>query len=161
MPLRLSRAEIDHLLGLRLIANLATVNSDGSVHLVAMWFRRDGDRILIPTSHHTRKARNIRARPVATVMIDRSVGGMDLRGVIVRGSVEIVEGDAARELNRTIHRRYVTEEGLVLPEVDAYLRSGDDLTLAVAMERVTSWNLADSEAGRALRAASGALPLDA
>jgi PPOX class probable F420-dependent enzyme len=161
MPLTLSHAEIDELLGLRLIANLATINDDGSVHLVAMWFRRDGDRILIPTSHHTRKARNVRERPFATVMIDRSVGGMDLRGVIVRGSVEIVEADTARELNRSIHRRYVTEEGLELPEVDAYLRGGDDLTLAVAMERVTSWNLADSEAGRALHAAGGALPLDA
>lgn len=161
MPLKLSRAEIDRLLEQRLIANLATVNDDGSVHLVAMWFRRHGDRILIPTSHHTRKARNARARPYATVMIDRSRGGMDLAGVTVRGPVEIIEGDAARKLNRSIHRRYVSEEGLELPEVAAYLREGDDVTLAVAMERITSWNLAHGEAGRALRTVEGGLPLDA
>ena len=161
MPLRLSGAEIDALLEQRLIANLASINPDGSVHLIAMWFRRDGDRILFPTSHHTRKARNLRERPNATVMVDRSVGGLDLRGVVIRGAVSFVEGDEARALNRTIHERYVSAEGLALDPVAAYLGSGDDLTIAVAMERVSTWNLADGEAGRALSAAGAGLPLDA
>jgi nitroimidazol reductase NimA-like FMN-containing flavoprotein (pyridoxamine 5'-phosphate oxidase superfamily) len=161
MPLRLSAAEIDALLEQRLIANLASVNPDGSVHLIAMWFRRDGDRILFPTSHHTRKARNLRARPQATVMIDRSVGGLDLRGVVIRGAVSFVEGDAAHALNRSIHERYVSADALALEPVAAYLGGGDDLTIAVAMERVSTWNLADGEAGRAVTAAGGALPLDA
>jgi PPOX class probable F420-dependent enzyme len=161
MPLRLSAAEIDALLEQRLIANLASVNPDGSVHLIAMWFRRDGDRILFPTSHHTRKARNLRARPQATVMIDRSVGGLDLRGVVIRGAVSFVEGDEAHALNRSIHERYVSAQALALEPVAAYLGSGDDLTIAVAMERVSTWNLADGEAGRAVTAARGALPLDA
>jgi PPOX class probable F420-dependent enzyme len=161
MPLPLSPGDVHALLEQRLIANLASVNPDGSVHLIAMWFRRDGDRILFPTSHHTRKARNLRARPSATVMIDRSVGGLDLRGVVIRGSVSFVEGDEARALNRTIHERYVSAEGLALDAVAAYLGSGDDLTIAVAMERVSTWNLADGEAGRALRTAGAGLPLDA
>jgi|tagenome__1003787_1003787.scaffolds.fasta_scaffold20986274_5 nitroimidazol reductase NimA-like FMN-containing flavoprotein (pyridoxamine 5'-phosphate oxidase superfamily) len=161
MPQGLSQAEIDALLEQRLIANLASVNPDGSIHLVAMWFRRDGDRILLPTSHHTRKAKNLRARPSATVMIDRSVGGLDLRGVVIRGAVELVEGDAARSLNRSIHERYVSADALALEPVAAYLNHGDDLTIAVAMERVATWNLADGEAGRAIRAAGGALRLDA
>jgi PPOX class probable F420-dependent enzyme len=161
MPLRLSAAEIDALLEQRLIANLASINPDGSVHLIAMWFRRDGDRVLFPTSHHTRKARNLRARPNATVMIDRSVGGLDLRGVVIRGGVTLVEGDEARALNRSIHARYVSQAGLALEPVAAYLRGGDDLTIAVAMERVSSWNLADGVAGRALSAAGAGLPLDA
>jgi nitroimidazol reductase NimA-like FMN-containing flavoprotein (pyridoxamine 5'-phosphate oxidase superfamily) len=161
MPLRLSPGEIDALLEQRLIANLASDNPGGSIHLIAMWFRRDGDRILFPTSHHTRKARNLRARPTATVMIDRSVGGLDLRGVVIRGPVQLVEGDEARRLNRSIHERYVSEDGLALEPVAAYLRAGDDLTIAIAMERVSTWNLADGEAGRALSAADAALPLDA
>jgi PPOX class probable F420-dependent enzyme len=161
MPLRLSAEEVDVLLAQRLIANLASINPDGSVHLVAMWFRRDGDRILFPTSHHTRKARNLRERPQATVMVDRSRDGLDLKGVLVRGTAELVEGEEARALNRSIHARYVSERGLGLEPVAAYLRGGDDLTIAVAMERVSTWNLADGEAGRALRAADGGLPLDA
>jgi hypothetical protein len=36
------------LLAAPLIANLATLNADGTIHLVAMWFRWDGKAILIP-----------------------------------------------------------------------------------------------------------------
>lgn len=161
MPLRLSDAEIDELLAARLIANLASINPDGSVHLVAMWFRRDGDRILFPTSHHTRKARNLRDRPAATAMIDRSVGGLDLKGIVIRGTADLLEGDEARALNRSIHARYVSERGLTLPEVAAYLGSGDDVTIALSMDRVSTWNLANGEAGRALTGAGEGLPLDA
>jgi general stress protein 26 len=161
MPLRLSAEEIDELLELRLIANLASINPNGSVHLVAMWFRRDGDRLLFPTSHRTRKARNLRERPAATAMVDRSVGGLDLKGVTVRGTVELIEGSEARALNRSIHERYVSERGLALPEVAAYLGSGDDVTVALPMERVSSWNLVDGKAGHALSAAREGLPLDA
>ena len=161
MPLQLSAGEIDALLDQRLIANLASVNPNGSVHLVAMWFRREGDRLLFPTSHHTRKARNLRERPAATAMVDRSVGGLDLKGVVVRGTVELIEGDDAHALNRSIHERYVSERGLALTEVAAYLARGDDVTIALPMERVSSWNLAEGKAGRALRAAGEGLPLDA
>lgn len=160
-PGRLSPAEIDALLEQRLIANLATVDERGRPHVVGMWFRRDGDALLLPTSQHTRKARNLRANPYAAVMVDRSRAGLDLAGVLVRGPVELVEGAEARRLNRSIHERYVTEEGLALPEVDAYLGQGDDVTIRVALATVHSWNLADRPAGRAIRAAGAARPLDA
>ena len=45
------------LLQARLIAKLATFNSDGSIHLVAMWFLWDGEAVLIPTNARTRKRR--------------------------------------------------------------------------------------------------------
>ena len=54
------------LLEARLIANLATFNADGSVHLVAMWFLWDGEAVLSPTSATTRKARNLRREFMAT-----------------------------------------------------------------------------------------------
>ena len=161
MPLALSPSEINALLELRLIANLASINPDGSIHLVAMWFRRDGDRILFPTSHHTRKARNLRARPQASVMIDVSREGLDLKGVRIRGSVELIEGEEARALNHSIHRRYVSDAGFELEPVKEYLGAGDDVTIAVSMDRVGSWNLAGGEAGRVMKAAGAARPLDA
>ncbi len=160
MPLGLSAAEVDELLDARLIANLASINPNGTIHLVAMWFRRDGDAILFPTSHHTRKARNLRRQPQATAMIDRSRAGLDLRGVQIKGHVELIEGDAARQLNRSIHERYVTSEGLAQAAVTAYLSQGDDVTIRLPIERISTWNLADGAAGRALRAESRVHPLD-
>ena len=160
MPLALSPAEVDELLGARLIANLASINPNGTVHLVAMWFRRDGDSILFPTSHHTRKAKNLRRHPEATAMIDRSRTGLDLRGVQIKGRVELVEGDRAHALNRSIHERYVTAEGLSQPAVIAYLSSGDDVTVRLSIERMSTWNLADGPAGQALRGKGLAHPHD-
>jgi PPOX class probable F420-dependent enzyme len=161
VPLQLSASEIDEFLDLRLIANLASINPNGSVHLVAMWFRRDGDAILFPTSSQTRKARNLRRHPQATAMIDRSRAGLDLRGVQIKGSVELVEGPQARRLNHSIHERYIAPVGLADEQVAAYLTQGDDITVRLSIERVTSWNLADGAAGRALRASAGVYPLDA
>lgn len=160
MPLELSPTEIDALLDARLIANLASINPNGTVHLVAMWFRRDGDSILFPTSHHTRKAKNLRRHAEATAMIDRSRAGLDLRGVQIKGRVELIEGDRARRLNRSIHERYITSDGLCQPAVIAYLSEGDDVTVRLPIERMSSWNLADGAAGRALCEDGRAHPLD-
>lgn len=159
-PGRLSRAEVDELLGMRLIANLATHDERGGVHLAAMWFRRQGDTLLLPTSKHTRKARNLRRRPHAAVMIDHSRAGLDLRGVLIRGSVELIEGPPAHRLNRSVHRRYITDRGLKQPEVKRYLGSGDDLTIRVHLNEVVTWNLAAGEAGRALAQSGEYHPLD-
>jgi general stress protein 26 len=90
-PPVLSSAEIDELLSMTLIANLATLDDDGSIHLLPMWFLRIGNDICIPTSHHTHKYRNLRARPHASVMIDVSRAGLNLKGVLIRGRVELVE----------------------------------------------------------------------
>jgi nitroimidazol reductase NimA-like FMN-containing flavoprotein (pyridoxamine 5'-phosphate oxidase superfamily) len=69
-PPVLSSAEIDELLSMRLIANLATLDDDDrSIHLLPMWFLRIGNDICIPTSHHTHKYRNLLARPHASVML--------------------------------------------------------------------------------------------
>ena len=94
-----------------LIANLATLDDDGGIHIVPMWFLRQGNKICIPTSRHTRKYKNLRARPRASVMIDISRAGLNLKGVLIRGRVEFVEGEEAHNINRAIHLKYVTHEG--------------------------------------------------
>lgn len=54
-PPSLTAEEIDKLLSMTLIANLATLGKDDSIHIVPMWFIRIGNDICIPTSRHTRK----------------------------------------------------------------------------------------------------------
>jgi nitroimidazol reductase NimA-like FMN-containing flavoprotein (pyridoxamine 5'-phosphate oxidase superfamily) len=56
-PPILSSAEIGELLSKTLIANLATLDNDGGIHILPMWFLRIGNDICIPTSHHTHKYR--------------------------------------------------------------------------------------------------------
>ena len=86
-PLVLSSVEIDKLLSMRLIANLATLDEDGSIHLMPMWFLRIDNDICIPTSRQTHKYRNRVSRPHASVMIDISRAGLNLKGVLIKGQV--------------------------------------------------------------------------
>ncbi|WP_425501353.1 hypothetical protein [Phytoactinopolyspora mesophila] len=64
-----------------------------------MWSERVGSHIHVPTSHVTRKYRNLVGHPFASVMVDISRAGRDLRGVLIRGSVDLVGGDEARTLD--------------------------------------------------------------
>jgi nitroimidazol reductase NimA-like FMN-containing flavoprotein (pyridoxamine 5'-phosphate oxidase superfamily) len=160
-PPSLNSSDIDKLLLMTLIANLATLDDDGGIHIVPMWFLRIGNKICIPTSRYTRKYKNLRSRPRASVMIDISRAGLNLKGVLIRGRVEFVEGDEAQKVNRAIHLKYVTREGLNDTDVASYLSKGDDITVMVHMDYLINWNLADSKAGKALSAGGWSRPLDA
>lgn len=145
---------------MRLIANLATLDEDGSIHLMPMWFLRIDNDICIPTSRYTHKYRNILSRPRASVTIDVSSAGLNLKGVLIKGQVELVVGEEARKINRSIHLKYVMPDALGDPIVASYLSRGDDVTVKVRMDHLISWNLADSKAGQALRIGGCFHPLD-
>jgi hypothetical protein len=109
----------------------------------------------------THKYKNLRARPCASVMIDISRAGLDLKGVLIKGRVVLVEGNEAQRINHAIHLKYVTLEGLSDSNVAPYLSKGDDITVKIHMDHLINWNLADSKAGKALRVGRWSRPLNA
>jgi len=53
-PHDLGSAEINKLLSMTLIANLATIDNNGAIHIVPMWFLRVGDEIcFLPLARRT------------------------------------------------------------------------------------------------------------
>ena len=159
-PPVLSSTEIDELLSKTIIANLAMLDNDEGIHILPMWFLRIDNDICIPTSSHTHKYRNLQARPRASVMIDISRAGLNLRGVLIRGRVELLYGEIAKQINHSIHLKYITPEGLNDPEIASYLSKGDDVTIKIHMDHLVSWNLSDSKAGKALSIGGWFHPLD-
>jgi hypothetical protein len=83
-------------------------------------------------------------------MIDVSRAGLNLKGVLIRGGAELIYGEEVLRINRSIHLKYVTPEALNDVKVASYLSDGDDVTVRVDMDRIISWKLADSSAGKAL-----------
>ena len=75
--------------------------------------------------------------------------------------MEFVEGEEAHNINRAIHVKYMTQEGLSDTDVVSYLSKGDDITLMVHMDHLINWNLADSKTGKALSTGGWSRPLDA
>lgn len=156
----LNPTEISEILSKTLIAKLATFDHSGSIHLVPMWFIHENEYIFIPTSQKTHKFRNLQARPYASVMIDISLEGLDLKGVLIRGKVELIGGEEAQVINHKIHLKYINPEAFNDSAVANYLSNGDDITLKIHIDKLVTWNLADSMAGVAIRKGRWSRPLD-
>ena len=129
----------DELLAGRRIAVLSTEDPDGLPYLTAIWFAYEDGAFLVPTSATSRKGRNARERPRGAILVDSR--GPAFGGVAASGRIELVEGEAALEVNARIHRRYVTDAGMADPDLGASLTAGDDLTLRLVPERWQEWDL--------------------
>jgi PPOX class probable F420-dependent enzyme len=68
---------------------LATVRPDGRPHVAPIWFVIDGDSLVFNTWHTSVKARNLRANPLASLVVDMQEPPFAY--VIVEGTVEISE----------------------------------------------------------------------
>ena len=79
--------QIDEYLSRPMIADLATVNLDGSPHVAPVWFRWDGEVVKVFTQTTAVKVRNIRqdARVAVSVATQEAPYGY----VIVNGTAEI------------------------------------------------------------------------
>jgi PPOX class probable F420-dependent enzyme len=140
-PRKLNKREIAALLRRSSIASLATVDRHGKPHVIPMWFRYVDGALLFPTSSKTRKIRHLAGNPQAAATIHETQGGIGNRGVLLRGHVEVLDGSNARQLNRSIHLRYVTARQLRNPVLQNYLAT-DDVTIRMAIEETVSWDFA-------------------
>src|SRR3989442_248801 len=66
----------------RRIASLGTLNDDGSAHLTAVWYLYEDGCFFVATSSRSRKARNLAARPRATLMVESRKPGSELYGCV-------------------------------------------------------------------------------
>jgi PPOX class probable F420-dependent enzyme len=138
------------LLAAPLVASLATLNPDGSIHVIPVWFVWDGEALLVATSAASRKARNVEVDGRATLMLHDSPGGVDVRGVTIYGRAEVLRGTQAITIGERIHLKYVTASGLAIPSVAEFL-GGDDVVLRIVPERVAVFDESASTAARELR----------
>ena len=158
-PSVLAHGLVLELLAARLVGVLATIEADGSVHAVPMWLAPTEGAVLLATGSRSRKVRNLERDPRATLVVHDSRPGAEVCGASMRGRVEVVRGAAARPLIERVHRRYVGERGLSLPEVREFL-SSDDVAIRFVPDAAVTWDERLSAAARALRLSGGALPLE-
>ncbi len=93
--IRLTAAEQARFLRANRKAALATIDRDGFPHVVAMtYFEKDG--VYYMTSYgKAQKVLNIRRDPRVGLMIEAGGAYAELKGVMVRGTCEIIEGPEA------------------------------------------------------------------
>lgn len=154
---------LEQFLQRRYIATLATTNADGSVHLTAVWYLLEQGELFVATSSRTRKARNVAARPLSSLMIDSRQPGAE-RGLTVCGTAALITGSLSTELNRRIHLRYLSSAALSDPAVGPVFASFDDVTIRLTPSSWFSWDMAAMDAlafgGRLGNTPGYMLPLD-
>ena len=140
----LSDAPVRQLLENRYIASLATQNSDGSIHMVAVWYLFDGGCVYVATSARSRKAQNLQSNSKVSIMIDsRDVAAS--RGINIAGTARIVTGDPSREWNAQLHRKYLGEAALTDPRVGPVFAAVDDVTIQITPASVIFWDMREAD----------------
>jgi nitroimidazol reductase NimA-like FMN-containing flavoprotein (pyridoxamine 5'-phosphate oxidase superfamily) len=96
--IQLSHAEREAFLAANRKAGLATLDNDGYPHLVAMTYGVKGGVFYMTSYAKAQKVLNIQRNPKVALMIEAGGSYADLRGVMVRGLCDIIEGeDAVRD----------------------------------------------------------------
>jgi PPOX class probable F420-dependent enzyme len=164
-PSRSLRAEdvmadplVQELLDARLIGVLATLEQDGRVHAVPLWYAFADGAIVFATAAASRKVRNLERDTRATLVLHDSRPGFEVCGASLRGRVSISRGADAEPLIACVHRRYVSESGLSLPTAREFL-AGDDVAVVFHPESAVTWDNRANPATAALHEARGGLPL--
>ena len=95
-PVILPESHLD-LLDRPLTTLLTTEMPDGRLQSTVVWCNRDGDELLLNTMREFQKARNLRARPRATVLVIDPED--DVRWMEVRGDVTLEDDGALEHLD--------------------------------------------------------------
>lgn len=140
----LSDASVQQLLNRRYVGSIATHNSDGSIHVVAVWFWFDGSDIFIATSSRSRKARNLQANPEISLMIDARDPAASY-GVSVTGIARILTGESSKQYNGEVHRKYLSEAALADPKVGPVFAAWDDITVQFKPASVIAWDMRQAD----------------
>src|SRR5437588_10867289 len=92
--------------------SLATIGSDGFPHLVAMSYAVEGGDIVMTSFRKAQKVLNLRRNPNSAVMVESGAAYHTLKGVMVRGTAEIIDNtDTVLEALRLVARRMARTNG--------------------------------------------------
>ncbi|HEX8632510.1 MAG TPA: pyridoxamine 5'-phosphate oxidase family protein [Catenuloplanes sp.] len=119
---------------------LATINPDGTPHLVTMFYVLREGRIAFWTYRAAQKARNLDRDPRLTCLVEDGEDYFELRGVQVRGVARRLDDPAeVAGIGRSIAARLT---GVPVDTVADYVTQAARKRVAYVVEptRVTSWD---------------------
>ncbi|MGN9839148.1 pyridoxamine 5'-phosphate oxidase family protein [Nonomuraea sp. H19] len=120
---------------------LATINPDGTAHLVTMFYGLVDARIAFWTYRKAQKAHNLARDPRVSCLIEAGEAYDELRGVLVYGKAERVDDpDQVMDIGMTVARRMTPDvpDDLLRPYVE---QTGQKrVAYVVESTKVVSWD---------------------
>lgn len=72
---------------------VASIGPSGYPHLVAMWYALIDGKVHFATYAKSQKVLNLRRNPKITVMLESGDVYSELRGLVIEGTADLIEGD--------------------------------------------------------------------
>jgi PPOX class probable F420-dependent enzyme len=120
---------------------VASINADGTPHLVTMWYLREGDDLTFWTYGKSQKVVNLRRDPRVTVLVATGESYEELKGVSITGTATIVDDlDDVLAFGERVYEKYwgPIEHDVVRDGVRAM--GAKRVLVRVTPDRVTSWD---------------------
>ncbi|HEX3568003.1 MAG TPA: TIGR03618 family F420-dependent PPOX class oxidoreductase [Acidimicrobiales bacterium] len=138
--IKMTPEEVDAFIHERRPMTMCSINHDGSIHAVAMWYGFLEGAVAVETKAKAQKAQNLQRDPRLTCMFEDGDYYEELRGVELVGRAEVID-DPERmfELGVSVFERYYnpyTEE--LRPFVETMLHKR--VVIKLHVDRVVSWD---------------------
>ena len=120
---------------------VASINADGTPHLVTMWYLRDGEDLLFWTYAKSQKVVNVRRDPRATVLVATGEKYEELKGVSITGSVTVVDDlDAVLAFGEQVYEKYWGPIDNDLVREGVRTMGAKRVVIRVTPVKTTSWD---------------------
>jgi PPOX class probable F420-dependent enzyme len=138
--IKMTPEEVDAFIRERRPMTMCSINHDGSIHAVAMWYGFLEGCVAVETKAKSQKAVNLRRDGRVTCLFEDGDAYEELRGVELVGKAEIVE-DPERMFTLGVdvfERYYGTYNEEMRPFVETMLNKR--VVIKVVVERTVSWD---------------------
>ena len=138
--IKMTPEEVDAFLAERRPMSMCTMNHDGTIHAVAMWYGFLDGSVAIESKAKSQKVQNLRRDPRMTCLFEDGDTYEELRGVELVGRAEIIDDlDMMFPLGVSVFERYYggyTED--LRPYVETMLHKR--VVVKLNVDRVVTWD---------------------
>jgi PPOX class probable F420-dependent enzyme len=121
--------------------HVASINADGTPHLVTMWYLREGDDLLFWTYAKSQKVVNVRRDPRATVLVATGEKYEELKGVSITGSTTVVDDlDEVLAFGEKVYEKYWGPIDNDLVRDGVRMMGAKRVVIRVTPVKTTSWD---------------------
>jgi len=120
---------------------VASLNADGTPHLVTMWYLRDGDDLCFWTYSKSQKVVNVRRDPRITVLVATGQAYEELRGVSINGTATVEEDrDAVLTFGEKVYEKHWGPIDNDMVREGVRVMGAKRVVIRVSPLKTTSWD---------------------
>lgn len=138
---KMSEQEIWKFIESQKTIQVATINKDGSPHVMPLWFAIDDGRVVLETFTKSQKVVNLERDDRISVLFEDGDAYNDLKGVSIRGRAQLVHEQAeVHRLHMAVLVRNQPEVPVDLLEKATASMVGKKTAIVIEPERFITWD---------------------